>query len=166
MTNINNAQAMKELVSAANLQLGYDEVPNKLASSIVPVININPKDYRRVNLHKAAAASNTTSTTIYTTPTDRDVFLTFAALSVIKDAANTSAASFINIGIEGGGAVGVPILKIAGIASTAQSGSQTITLNPPIKLLRGYAIAVGNGAGDGNIRADAIIGGYIVENNQ
>ena len=97
----------------------------------VAVINIRP----RANIVKSVG----TSTTIYTTPTDKDFYLCSAYMSVIKDAAATGSAATLTATVDG---VSVSIMACASITLTAHQFSEYLVLDTPIKVDRGTAIAV------------------------
>ena len=70
MAYIDNTDTKKEMNDAMRGNAVSNVAPTKIIDSVQPVININPKDYRRVNIVKSS-----TSTSIYTTPLDKDFFL-------------------------------------------------------------------------------------------
>ncbi len=43
MAIINNADLTKELIAGAKIQLSYDDVPGRLATAVVPTMEVNPK---------------------------------------------------------------------------------------------------------------------------
>lgn len=112
----------------------------------------------RITVIKGNSATNATASTIYTTPTDRDFYLTSATLSVIKDATSTSVLSSITMYVDG--AVVLP-LKISGITLTPQSESVTISYPFPIRLDRGTIITCTATTNIANIRVDGVITGYL-----
>jgi len=97
---------------------------------ITPVISLKPV----ANIVKSA----TTATTIYTTPTDKDFYLTSLYLSVAKDAAQTGTSASITAIIDG---VTVNLLSFISITLTASEVADNIVFNTPIKIDRGTAIA-------------------------
>lgn len=106
-------------------------------------------------------ASNTTSTTIYTTPTDKDFYLVGAILSFVKDGTSTSTSSSITATI--GGVSNKVILRLATLTLTAERGQISYNPSIPIKIDRGTNIAVTNSSGTANITARGVIHGYTVE---
>lgn len=110
---------------------------------------------------RRGSAANATSVTIFTTPTDKDFYLTSAVLTVIKDVTSTSTSSAINVTIDG---VAVQIIDIAGITLTVQNEAANITFaGDGIKVDRGTNITVTNSSNVANIRASACIHGYTQE---
>lgn len=122
---------------------------------ISPVVDVSPK----TTIVKSASAVNATSATIYTTPTDRDFYLTGAMLSTIKDVTAQSTGESIKVFIDG---TQVNILTIISITLTVQTDSVSISYDK-IKLDRGSTIVVTNGSGVANVSSNGIIFGYIVE---
>lgn len=133
-----------------------DNLSDDLGLNIIPVIPVTPC----ARVVGNAAATNATSATILTTPTGRDFYLTGAALSMIKDVTSTSNSSTIRCVING---VTVIILDIAGITLTAQSATQTVVFNPPLKIDAGTNITVQNATNTANVRSDGCIYGYTQE---
>jgi len=166
MTNVNNPQAIKELVSAANLQVGFDEVPSKLANSIVPVININPKQLRIANISAFAASNASGAITIYSVPTTQDFYLTGIQYTLAKDVTCDMATgqAAVTIAINGKAS---RIIDVGIITLTAQQYSISREFNPPIKIDKGYVMATTTNAYTAGTCSRTInILGYSVENNQ
>ena len=157
MANINNSQLSKELIDGAKIQTSFDKIPTQLADKVVPVMEVNPKMLRRCNLVKSQFASNSTSGTIFATPTDKDTFIVACCLSVIKDVTSTSAFSTITATIDG---VAIDLLSIAGLTLTAQSESVAVSFPFPVKIDRGTNIIVTNSTNVANIRSRGNIIGY------
>lgn len=162
MATIYNSDLTKELVQGAKIQQATDRIPSQLGDVVIPVMEVNPKLLRRVNVIKVAAAINATSSTVYTTPTDKDFYLTAGSLSVVKDATATSVASTLTATTDFD--TGVSILRIATLTLTVQNDTQTQSWIPPILLKRGTNITVTNSTATGNVTAVACIQGYTVEN--
>lgn len=160
MATIYNSDLSKELIDGAKIQVSKDKVPNQIADKVVPVMEVNPKMLKYVNVIKRASVINATSTTIYTTPTDRDFYLTSAQLSLIKDATSTSATSAIAVTLKGD-STAVNILEISSITLTAQENAVANSYTIPILLERNTTIAVTNSTNVANIRASGCIQGYI-----
>ena len=161
MSKVKNNDTIRELVKGANLQTGFDEVPSDLARSIVPTLEINAEMFRKSTIVRKGTASNATSATAYTTPADRDFYLTGCSLSVTKDATSTSTNS--DIEIVPFGDIAVNILTISGLTLTAQSDTTNIILPFPLKLARSSTIKVLNTTNVANVRAIGCAIGYIVD---
>lgn len=143
----------EDSVRLFNLKTG--DALGEIIPVITPVIPIVP----RINIIKRASALNATSATVYTTPTDKDFYLTNACLSVIKDVTSTSTSSTITAVVDG---TTVNILEIASITLTVQENTVSQKWDG-LKLDRGSNINVTNSTNVANIRASACIQGYTVE---
>lgn len=163
MATIHNTELFKELKEGAKLQQLNDVVPSELAKSIVPVMEVNPKLLRRVNVVRRATASNATSAAIFTIPTDKDFYLTGCSISTIKDATSTSIRSDINAFVDGDNTAR-ELLAIASITLTAQSATNSIDFSIPVKLTRGTQIVLANSTNVANIVSIGCIYGYTVDN--
>lgn len=160
MAYIDNSDTKKEMNDAMRGNSVSNIAPTKIADIVQPVININPKDYRRCNIVRSNNAANNTSATIYTTPLDKDFYLVSSSLFVIKDITATSTSSDIRVVVEG---VTNSIIAISGITLTPQANGQTISFSSPIKIDRGTNITVINSTNVANIKASGTIIGYTVE---
>jgi len=160
---INNKQVLIELEKNTNIQIARDKVPNELAEKIVPVFETNPLMFRRINVHALTSATNAISATIYTTPTDKDFYLTDCSLSVVKDVTSTSISSAITIKLKDGVSLNAMTLRTTSL--TVESGLHIEkSFNYPILLERGSTITVTNSTNVANITSTGIIFGYTVEN--
>lgn len=163
MATIYNSQLTRELTDAAKIQVSRDKIPNQLAEKVVPVMEVNPKLLRRANIVRSGTATGTGASTIYTTPSNQDFFLTHAELSIIKDAASDYATGGypLNVTIDG---VTRSILIISILTLTAQNQTVGIAFNTPVKLDRGSTIALNSASSTAGtfIRA-ATFGGFVDE---
>jgi len=133
-----------------------ESMPDEISEEIVLVYNVEPD----IDTIFTATATNATSATIHTTPTDRDFFLKSLLLTCNKDATATST----NIAITGviGGITKV-LLQVNITTLTAIQGlAVPLTLPNAIKLDRGSIIAVTNSTAVANINTTAIITGYNI----
>lgn len=158
MATIHNSDLSKELILGARIQTSKDSVPNQIADKVVPVMEVNPKLLRKIDIVKEAVATNQTSSTIYTTPGDRDFYITNAAISTIKDATSTSTVSAIRAYVNG---VQIAIFRLPSFTLTAQNMSIMHDFKFPIKIDRNTAITVTNSTAVANITSYGLIFGYI-----
>jgi hypothetical protein len=163
MVTIYNSELFKELREGVKLQQLTDTIPSQLADKVVPVMEVNPKLLKVCNIVKSATCNNATTATIYTAPTDRDFFIVSAALSVIKDVTSTSVQSAINV-VPEDAVTGSNICVLAGITLTPQTLAISQTFIPPLKLKRGSVIGAINSANVANVRAEATITGFTLDN--
>lgn len=161
MATIYNSDLFKELKEGARIQQLTDPIPNQLQGNVIPVMEVNPKLLRRSNIIKNAGLTNGTTTTLYTTPLDKDFYIVAASLSVIKDVTSTSTDTSLRITVDN---VVVRPLVISGITLTAQSQAVSISFSSPIKVDRNTAITINHATNVANIRGDATIIGYLVDN--
>jgi hypothetical protein len=156
---IQSPEAIELIKDNAKLSIG-DGYPLNLLPNVQPVIDMTPGLQRKCTVVADGIVSNTTSGTVYTTPTSRDFYLVSMQLTVIKDVTSTSTRSRFLITVEN---VLQGVCSIAGITLTAQTESANMTFNPPIKLTRGSAIQISNDTGTANIRACGSIVGFEVQ---
>lgn len=161
MAYIYNSELSKELIEGARIATAKDNIPTQIADKVVPVMEVNPKLLRRANIIRSANAINSTGATVYTTPTDRDFFLTSVHLSVIKDVTATSQNTELDFVTDDG--IQQYAFVINGITLTPQNEVIDQQLNPPIKLKRGTNISLVNGTNVATIRTHATITGYTVD---
>lgn len=155
---ITNSDTIKELQEAAGLQFAMS-IPKGISETIIPTIEINPKLLRNVTIVRTASLVNGTAATIYTTPIDQDFYLTYAQVSLIKNAINTGVQTYLSCTPFGEAAA--TLLRIAGLTTTAQTSIIAIPFIPPIRLARNTTITINNDTGDGAISAGACIAGFI-----
>jgi hypothetical protein len=159
MANINNTQLSKELIDGAKIQVSHDKIPTQLADKVVPVMEVNPKSFRRINVVKQTQNTGTTAT-IYTTPTDKDFYLVGYNLSLIKDVTATSVLTRLRAVIDG---ATVDIAQIMGITLTPQERTISNSFSVPIKLDRNTTLTVANSTNVANTNTGCSIIGYTVE---
>ena len=128
-----------------------DEVAGPIAT-----ISIHPF----TNVCESKEIVNTTSGTIYTTPSDKSFYLTSASLSSIRDASATAVLFRITYYQNG---VEKTLLAHSGITLTAASKDTTLSMINPILVDKNTVIAVKSNLSTGNFRCDATIQGYTEE---
>lgn len=83
MATIYNSELTKGLAKNAGIQQSAEAVPTKLSDTVIPTCETNPEMLRRINIIRGA----TSATTVYTTPTNQDFYLT----SIYMVASNSTA---------------------------------------------------------------------------
>lgn len=158
MAYIDNTQTKKEIEDAIRGNSVSNLAPSKVSDNVQLVCNVNPKDYRRVNIVARQGGSGT----VYTTPTDKEFYLTDTHLAGTVSAASTSATQTITITPLGQAAVICNSLYLRTlITNDATSGVSNFSFSKPILLARGSAITYAQA----NCNAqDCVIFGYTVEN--
>lgn len=81
-----NSQLTQELRDVCKIQGGKDRLNDQVGNIIQPVIDINPKHARRINIVRRG----TSAATIYTTPANKDFFLVGWSLNCISTAAGSN----------------------------------------------------------------------------
>jgi hypothetical protein len=161
MATNNNSELTNELIESIKLQIGKEALISNVNNSIQPVVELNPKLFRKTNMVSNGTASNATTGALFTTKADRDTFITYITLSTIKDATNTSTyvtvLGYVNDTL-------VRLCTIACLASTAQSSSITINFPIPIQLQRNKTVSIEQSNGTSAITTHAVVGYYEVLN--
>lgn len=161
MVTINSQELKRAFSDSTKSQLV--EQPNQIDNRIViPTIDITPRNHAVVNLVKHGNASNATSSTVFTTDTKKETYVTAAVLSVTKDATATSTVTTIQV-IPESTNVAANLLHITGLTLTAQSDCMSLSFNPPIKLAKGSNVTITNSTNVANVNARATIVGYEVD---
>jgi len=156
MVTINNSEMKAAFSSATKTQVF--EQPNQVDNSrVIPIVDVTPRKYKIANFVKRTTLTNASNATIYTTPADKDFYLTSAQLSIIKDVTATSIFTIITAVI--GGATR-EILMLPGFTLTVQNQTTSIAYTIPIKLDRNTNIAISHSTNVANITGTACITGY------
>lgn len=127
---------------------------NRVSDILTPVIPIEECS----QIVKQAFVNNSVGATIYTTPTDKDFYITGATMSLIKDVTATSTQTSLRCTI--GGEV-LYLMQIVGITLTPQSSTISIALARPLKVDRGINITLNNATATGNVVAGCSVVGYL-----
>lgn len=162
MAQIYSSDLTKELRDGAKIQIAIDKIPNELAEKVVPVMEVNPRLVKIARIVKGSVASNAVSTTIYTTPSDQDFYLTSATLCWTKDATATTTEISLKAYIDGSNP---RILSVGTITLTAQTGEIGNNFPHPIKIDRGTAITIAASTAIGNFTAAGCIQGYLEDSS-
>jgi hypothetical protein len=163
MVRINNSDAIQELRKAAQIS-GSEAVPNFLSSSVVPVIEMNPRMLRVCNIVRSSQVSSTTGT-LFTTPANQDFYLVSANFSLIKNvtADDANGNTSLNVIIDG---ATVGVIRIPCLTLTAMQSNMSAVFPFPIKVDRNTAITITkNAITAGNSVICGSIAGYTVENS-
>lgn len=126
---------------------------DNLGNQIIPTINIQQ--------HTSIVRSGSTSTsnvTLFTTPLDKDFFLTACTVSLAKDATSDLATGTpCGISMTVGGTASA-ILPISSLTLTAQNTFVTLNLERPVKVDRNTSISLVKGA---TTVGTCVVGGSI-----
>jgi len=132
------------------------ESSNLVSDFIQPIVDIK----NTVNIIQAATLTSALSTTLFTTPLNKDFYLTAYHLRFIKDVTATTTLLSIQAFILG---VKKIIALLPSFTLTVDTGVQTHSLFYPIKIDRGTAITIDSTTNVANFSASAMIQGYTVE---
>jgi len=157
MVQINNLDAIKAIREGTRMS-NVDPAPTELGKTAVPVIDMTPDFHRKIQFLTDATATNATSATFLTTPTDRDFYLVGYVLSVVKDVTALSTSTAITGTPFGGSAQA--IVRIPTLVTTAERAQISHTLAYPLKMKRGTTITISNSDATANIVGAGTIYGY------
>lgn len=134
-------QIVDKIVKRLGLQTAVERTRFDLKETIQPIIDATPEDF--VDIVRNISSLANSNPTIFTTPSDRDFFLTSTTVSFIKDATcnlATGIAASTQVVVNGNTD---ELCGHVGITLTVGNGFLTQTFNPPIKIDRGTTI-IGN----------------------
>jgi len=159
MIKIQNADAIQAIRAGAKLSIS-EGFPQELTGQALPVMDMTPNFHRFANIVRSVQATTSGTSTLYTTPTDKDFYLTAASLNYEKDVVNDSLLVYLSVVIDG---ATNNVLRIGKLGTTASKGESSIALSPPIKLDRGSQILIGGSFTAGALNKSGSIIGYTVE---
>lgn len=151
---LKNSRIKNSFIDVLGLNPIQDRIPDTVIPSVQPVFNVGAT---RCDVCRYADASNSTAVTVYTTPVDKDFYLSSVVLSVVKDATATSVRSAVVVRVDG---TDQRVISIPGFSTTAQNQTVSITLSPPIKVDRNTVVSLTNSTNVANVTASACIQGY------
>ena len=163
MAIINNSQLTRELIDGAKINIVADDVPSRLASAVVPVMETNPKLLNTTIVVKSTAFSNNASTVIYTTDANKRFFITGCWLSFVKDVNATTTNISLNVIPKGNTTQFTQLIYFNTTTLTAERDGFGLTFPSPIELEKGSAISVISGTAVGNFYGRGIVMGYYIE---
>jgi len=131
MAENNNPHLYKKLVKDLKLNKNFDDVPKKLASSIVATypLSIEPEDSQIVSSGRVAATGNSS---MFTVPSDREFWIYAANMGIMEDAASDNINTQISC-TQHGKVGSFVLIGIPKIALTAIQDSVNISLKYPVR---------------------------------
>lgn len=161
---IKKQDIIKEIVEITGAQSTTDVIPNLVSGMIMPVIDVNPKKYRKINLVKAASSLTTGTATLYTTPNtnNQDFYLTGVQLYVQKDATCDSSSVILAVTPAETG-LATSIITLPMITLTANNISVTREFTYPIKIAKNSSITLTGTFSVGVLYRGSSLMGYIVD---
>jgi hypothetical protein len=148
-----NRQIQDNLINELGLHQGIDTIPKLIVPSIQPVFEVGKK----IGIVRSASKTTTGTTPIYTTPADRDFFLTNLFLSNVTDASCDNTSIFIQF-VQNGVTY---YLLFPKITLTAFSGNTQLNLSVPIKVDRASNISISSTFTLGTSTSHGVIVGYL-----
>jgi len=133
---------------------GAEQIGSEV-SGLVAVVPVTP--VARICQGTAGTAA---TNTIYTTPTDKDFYLTAATLSYVKDASSTATLFRYRVFVNG---VQKEIITFPAISLVAGQDAVTVTLDPPLKLDPGTIVVCTTDSTVANVKVAGNIVGYTEE---
>jgi hypothetical protein len=155
MVQINRSSVMQQARDILDIPASISNIKDT-HTTIQPVVEIGPK-FTTIARH--VSSTTTGSSTIYTTPTDKDFYLTYAQLNITKDATSDN----VNCNLLATLNAVRRILSINTQTTTAGSFNAANSFPYPIKIDRGTNITVNGTFTVGATTKEACIGGFILE---
>jgi hypothetical protein len=132
------------------------ESTDEIGEEIIPVLIVEPQ----INIVRSSATVNVLSVTLFTTPTDKDFFLTSINLSAkFKTGGASTVVRFVAT-IDGVLNTFIRLVNIAGEGTTTQ---MSIPFQKPIKVDRGSVISAACDVAEVNTAYSGGFTGYTVE---
>lgn len=138
MANITNSAPIEAIREKLGIQAARDALPTVSTNYIQPVISADPA-FCDVFKSQSTTSSGAGSATIYSTPTDKDFYLTFLRLGYAKsancDVANGTLSLNVVINGETISLMAFPIVNL-----TLQEQHMALYFDPPLKIDRNSTI--------------------------
>lgn len=162
MASNNNANVLRRFLELVKGNVA-DGLPNQISNVISPVLMINPRPEIQIAVKDA---SDTTSSTIFTTHATKRTFVIGATLTINKDVNNDGGSSKITC-VPKGKSANTDIVKINYEPLTASSNlTSSITFDcTPIELEKGSLVRIVNATATASIDSGAIVFYYEEEEN-
>lgn len=132
--------------------------PMEVADIIMPTVDLGAGQF--VDIVRHAQSAVTGGATIYTTPTDKDFYLTSIQLSSQSDATADNTSILVTANIEG---VSRRLINVGKLTTTARVVDIFLDFAIPIKIDRGAIIAFANSFTVGASITNVSITGYTAE---
>ena len=161
MAQIHNSETTKRILDDAGIQTSRDDVPNQLASKIVPVLISNPNRSGSMII-ESGSRTTTGSTTVFTTPSNKDFYLTDITLTNVSNAAADNTSITVTA-VDHRGQAKI-LIYMPKITLTAHSQTITKTFPVPILLSRSSVISQTSSFAAGVSTTATTITGFVVDN--
>lgn len=135
------------------------EIPKQLSKDIQYVYNVNPKNI--VNMSGTVGATATGTNNFFTTPPNKDFYLTSASLSIEENSVSDNIQTLMRCLIPSGETI--TLINFFKLATTATSKEMSVVFNPPILLKRNSSISVTNSFTVGSAVKSGCITGFTTD---
>lgn len=154
-----NKRISNFIVDELRLNPISDNIPKTVIPSIQPTFEVNRKF---CNIARSLGSSTTGNKTIFTTPSDKDFYLTSAQFAYVKDVTCDVATGAISLSatIEG---TAQPVISLVLTTLTAERDNQIISFPVPLKIDRNTTIIYGGSFTAGAMSRIGLITGYTQE---
>lgn len=160
MAEITRSSILQSIADQLAIQQGVNATPRQLGTVISPTFEVGPK-YATIVRNGSSVVTGTLS--LYTTPLDKDFFITSITHLVKKDVTcDTATGEISTIGVAVGG-VNRKLSQFNSITLTADTYLYQQTFPYPIKVDRGAGINLTGAFGAGVMVKAATITGFILE---
>ena len=159
MVDIQSKEVIDKISDELKIQPSM-EIPRELGKNIQLNYDVNPLRFvNEINIINRTTTAS--AATVFTTPSDRDFFLTGVTLANVSDATADNTTIALNITLESG--VVVSIILLRKLTTTAFDKVVTNDFTIPIKLLRGSPITFINAFTVGASVSSVITIGYTTD---
>jgi len=133
MATINNKDLTKELIDGAKIQLSFDDVPGRLASAVVPTMEVNPKLLKKTTYLGilSGRASTGSGILVYRGTDDKKVNITNINIANVQDATSDNVLMSLKATING---VVRTIWTKRKATTTAVTTNDNLYFNPALKI--------------------------------
>lgn len=157
MATIYRNTYLQWLQKILGLQSSKEQPPSTLAPTVQAIVDIVP---RITTVVRRASSATTGGATLYTTPTDKDFYITFVDMAYSKDAANDTTEVYIDCVINGST---TRIMSLNVVAATAQADGKIVSLPYPVLVDRNSVVRIVSNFTAGTLNRQGTVGGYILE---
>lgn len=133
-----------------------ENLNSEIGDSVIPVVQIT----RIPSIFRNATPTTSGTATIFTTPPDKDFYLSYAMFQMMKNAAADNTNVSFNVVIDGAART---LIQFETLSLTAFTDSKAIVLNPPVLLDRNSGITMTGAFTVGAMSRSGVIAGYTVE---
>ena len=159
MATIYNSDLQKEFTEGSRVQVAREGSVTQISQQVIPVMEVNPKLLRRVNIIAKVSAAGTA----YTCPADKDFYLTGCFLAGAISQAAKSGSQSLTITLPGGAATILNSNFVRTSAVLIDAGQSVSNQNYTIPILCSRGSTLTYSTSNMDAQSCTIIG-YLVEN--